>query len=78
MQVVRHPMDTALSCYAQPFEGRGTPWAWDLHGTPKLQQSMRLLPTLSHTLTNVYKKMPASALRYVGSCMHVSRRFLLI
>ncbi|KAL3144289.1 hypothetical protein ABBQ32_004053 [Trebouxia sp. C0010 RCD-2024] len=33
IQVVRHPMDTALSCFAQPFEGRGTPWAWDLHGT---------------------------------------------
>ncbi len=23
-------MDVGLSCYAQPFEGRGTPWAWDL------------------------------------------------
>ena len=32
IQVVRHPLDTALSCYAQPFEGRGTPWAWDLQG----------------------------------------------
>jgi len=28
--VVRHPLDTALSCYEQPFEGRGPPWAWDL------------------------------------------------
>lgn len=27
---VRHPIDTAISCYEQPFEGRGTPWAWDL------------------------------------------------
>lgn len=27
---VRHPMDVAMSCFAQPFEGRGTPWAWDL------------------------------------------------
>ena len=34
IQVVRHPMDTALSCFAQPFEGRGTPWAWDLQGEP--------------------------------------------
>lgn len=30
IHVVRHPLDTALSCYEQPFEGRGTPWAWDL------------------------------------------------
>ncbi|KAK9809069.1 hypothetical protein WJX72_008857 [[Myrmecia] bisecta] len=30
IHVVRHPMDVTLSCYAQPFEGRGTPWAWDL------------------------------------------------
>lgn len=30
LHVVRHPMDVALSCYVQPFEGRGTPWAWDL------------------------------------------------
>jgi len=34
IQVVRHPMDTVLSCFAQPFEGRGTPWAWDLQGDP--------------------------------------------
>ncbi|KAK9786997.1 hypothetical protein WJX73_008830 [Symbiochloris irregularis] len=30
LHVKRHPMDVALSCYAQPFEGRGTPWAWSL------------------------------------------------
>lgn len=34
MHVVRHPLDVVLSCYAQPFEGRGTPWAWDLQGAP--------------------------------------------
>jgi len=27
---VRHPIDTAVSCFEQPFEGRGTPWAWDM------------------------------------------------
>ena len=27
LHVRRHPLDVALSCYAQPFEGRGTPWA---------------------------------------------------
>ena len=31
---MRHPLDVVLSCYAQPFEGRGTPWAWDLQGAP--------------------------------------------
>ncbi|KAK9867531.1 hypothetical protein WJX84_002555 [Apatococcus fuscideae] len=30
IQTVRHPLDIALSCFKQPFEGRGTPWAWDL------------------------------------------------
>ena len=29
---VRHPMDVLLSCFVQPFEGRGTAWAWDLEG----------------------------------------------
>lgn len=29
---VRHPLDVVLSCFAQPFEGRGTAWAWDMHG----------------------------------------------
>lgn len=32
IHAARHPMDAGLSCYAQPFEGRGTPWAWDLKG----------------------------------------------
>ena len=30
IHAARHPADTALSCYAQPFEGRGTPWASNL------------------------------------------------
>ena len=30
--MVRHPLDVVLSCYKQPFEGRGTPWAWRLDG----------------------------------------------
>ena len=37
IHAVRHPLDTVLSCYAQPFEGRGTPWAWDLAGAVLLQ-----------------------------------------
>lgn len=36
IHAVRHPLDTVLSCYAQPFEGRGTPWAWDLAGAARL------------------------------------------
>ena len=32
--MVRHPLDVALSCFVQPFEGRGTPWAWSLEGVP--------------------------------------------
>lgn len=30
VHAVRHPADAGLSCYAQPFEGRGTPWASNL------------------------------------------------
>eukprot|EP01023_Acetabularia_acetabulum_P004670 TRINITY_DN11992_c0_g1_i1.p1 TRINITY_DN11992_c0_g1~~TRINITY_DN11992_c0_g1_i1.p1 ORF type:complete len:567 (-),score=104.88 TRINITY_DN11992_c0_g1_i1:506-2206(-) len=29
IHAMRHPMDTGFSCYVQPFEGRGTPWAWE-------------------------------------------------
>ncbi|KAL4439889.1 hypothetical protein ABPG75_002890 [Micractinium tetrahymenae] len=30
LHAARHPADTGLSCFAQPFEGRGTPWASNL------------------------------------------------
>lgn len=30
VHAVRHPADAGLSCFAQPFEGRGTPWASNL------------------------------------------------
>ncbi|PNH11150.1 hypothetical protein TSOC_002042, partial [Tetrabaena socialis] len=30
VHVVRHPLDAALSCYAQPFGYSGVPWAWRL------------------------------------------------
>ncbi len=33
IHAVRHPLDVALSCFAQPFEGRGLPWASQLDGT---------------------------------------------
>lgn len=63
-------MDTALSCYAQPFEGRGTPWAWDLHGTALCnawhKQSMELLTVLQHAQTSAHVMLLASALGYVG------------
>lgn len=30
LHAARHPADAGLSCFAQPFEGRGTPWASNL------------------------------------------------
>lgn len=32
IHAVRYPMDVALSCFAQPFEGRGLTWASRLDG----------------------------------------------
>ena len=32
LHTVRHPLDVALSCFSQPFEGRGLPWAAQLDG----------------------------------------------
>ncbi len=34
LHTVRHPLDVALSCFSQPFEGRGLPWAAQLDGVP--------------------------------------------
>ena len=37
VHAVRHPLDVALSCFSQPFENRGLPWASQLDGdTPLL------------------------------------------
>jgi hypothetical protein len=30
VHVMRHPLDAALSCYAQPFGYSGVSWSWDL------------------------------------------------
>jgi hypothetical protein len=30
VHAARHPLDAALSCYAQPFAYSAVPWAWDL------------------------------------------------
>lgn len=30
IHAARHPLDAALSCYAQPFSYGAMPWAWDL------------------------------------------------
>lgn len=38
VHITRHPMDCVLSCYFQPFEGRGTPWAWNLHNIAERYQ----------------------------------------
>ncbi|KAI7835611.1 hypothetical protein COHA_010488, partial [Chlorella ohadii] len=43
VHAVRHPADAGLSCYAQPFEGRGTPWASNLsHIAHQIQLVHRL------------------------------------
>eukprot|EP00210_Caulerpa_lentillifera_P001696 g1631.t1 len=63
LYITRHPMDCALSCYLQPFEGRGTPWAWTLHNIGeryrliyKLQQHWdRVMP--DKVLTVYYEKL---------------------
>ena len=36
IHTMRHPLDVALSCFSQPFEGRGLPWAAQLDGDPPL------------------------------------------
>ena len=30
IHAARHPLDVAMSCYAQPFSYSAMPWAWDL------------------------------------------------
>ena len=37
IHTVRHPLDVALSCFSQPFEGRGLPWAAQLDGASPCQ-----------------------------------------
>lgn len=49
VHVVRHPMDVALSCFSQPFEGRGLPWAAQLDGTPTMPTcKVRLHQVIHH------------------------------
>ncbi len=45
IHAVRHPLDVALSCFAQPFEGRGLPWASQLDGA--------LIPSHQDTMTTI-------------------------
>lgn len=40
LHTVRHPLDVALSCFSQPFEGRGLPWAAQLDGDPLHHHTM--------------------------------------
>jgi hypothetical protein len=43
VHVLRHPMDVALSCYAQPFGYSGTSWSWDLdHIVQQIQMTWQL------------------------------------
>lgn len=44
LHVARHPLDTAMSCYAQPFGYSGMPWAFDLsHIAAQLNMTQQLV-----------------------------------
>jgi len=65
VHVVRHPLDVALSCYAQPFEGRGTPWAWDLRGAPPAYEAAMQprLPVPAHPCSHCWQALQEAAPR---------------
>lgn len=48
LHTVRHPLDVALSCFSQPFEGRGLPWASQLDGDPPLSPTSSQRDCCSH------------------------------
>ncbi len=54
LQTVRHPLDVALSCYKQPFEGRGTAWAWDLDGLPSNLPPFTAYPATRDAVVEMY------------------------
>ncbi|GAB4823620.1 hypothetical protein N2152v2_010666 [Parachlorella kessleri] len=71
----RHPAATGLSCYAQPFEGRGTLWAFNLS---EISQQIRLTSSIMQHWDRV---LPGKVLhvRYedlVNNQEEVSRRML--
>ena len=60
-------MDTALSCYVQPFEGRGTPWAWDLHGNAVCMQSSAKHQTYANAVKHTAACLSCCVCGHVGS-----------
>ena len=60
VHVVRHPLDVALSCFAQPFEGRGTPWAWSLAGASAALRASRDMASSSYDLCRLMHAVSAA------------------
>ncbi|PNG99777.1 hypothetical protein TSOC_014439, partial [Tetrabaena socialis] len=79
VHVVRHPLDAALSCYAQPFGYSGVPWAWrlqhigeQLRMTHALERHWRAQLPRGRLLTLHYEELvaapEASARRLLSHC----------
>ena len=54
-------MDVLLSCFAQPFEGRGTPWAWDLQGDRTLASPKAVAAISTSACSRVHEILPPRA-----------------
>ena len=54
-------MDVLLSCFTQPFEGRGTPWAWDLEGERALASPKAVAAISTSARSRVHDMRPARA-----------------
>ena len=68
IHTVRHPLDVALSCFSQPFEGRGLPWAAQLDGEPLLR--LAVLPTRRHAQA-IYAAQCSTAQPLICSNFHL-------
>ena len=49
-------MDVLLSCFAQPFEGRGTPWAWGLQGDSALPSLEAVAAIFTSACSRVHER----------------------
>lgn len=61
VHVVRHPLDVALSTFAQPFEGRGLHWAWQLRSIAGAIQRV-------HAVVALWEQAMPGAILTVGIC----------
>ena len=64
IHTVRHPLDVALSCFSQPFEGRGLPWAAQLDGAPPCQ--VNVLSPIGNAQTRMQRHAAPLHLRAVN------------